>query len=160
MFDVEDKIILFDLTNSSTKPDSFLYVKSQMKQIKEAGVYFLRTNIENLDEPGIWNTYNILREVESGFRILKTDLSLRPVYHQSDENSGARIFPGVFAYTIVNTVRYQLKAHNIRHDWQNFVRIMNTQKLVTTTMLDKCKRRYTSEPVRVQRQALSKFIMP
>lgn len=116
-----------------------LWSRKPQQNEQEAGVYFLRTNIENLDEPGIWNTYNTLREVESTFRIIKTDLSLRPVYHQSDENSDAHIFLGVLAYAIVNTVRYQLKFHKINHDWQNIVRIMNTQKLVTTTMLDKAQ---------------------
>ena len=62
---------------------------------------------------------------------------MRPVYHQKDENSVAHIFLAIIAYMIVATIRYKLKVKGIKHDWQNIVRIMNTQKLVTTSALDK-----------------------
>lgn len=35
------------------------------------------------------------------------------------------------------TIRYQLKQKGINHDWRNLVRIMNTQKEVTSTMKNK-----------------------
>jgi len=130
-----------DVQHDNGQATKMLWSRKPRQDNQEAGVYFLRTNIENLDEPGIWNTYNTLREIESSFRVLKTDLSLRPVYHQSDENSDAHIFLGVLAYAIVQSVRYQLKANKIHHDWQNIVRIMNTQKLVTTTILDKAQQK-------------------
>jgi len=45
---------------------------------KEAslGLYFLRTTLLLEDEVMIWNIYNTLREIESSFRTLKTDLVL------------------------------------------------------------------------------------
>jgi transposase len=130
-----------DVQHDQGKATKILWSRKLRQDNQQAGVYFLRTNSENLDEAGIWNIYNTLRDVESSFRVLKTDLSLRPVYHQSDENSDAHIFLGVLAYAIVQTVRYQLKAQGINHDWQNIVRIMNTQKLVTATMLDKAQQK-------------------
>jgi len=39
------------------------------------------------DEVVIWNVYNTIREVESTFRTLKTDLDLRPIYHKNDEST-------------------------------------------------------------------------
>jgi len=98
------------------------------------GIYFLRTNLEQTDEKMIWNIYNTIREVKATFRILKTDLSLRPVFHQKDEFTEAHLYLGIIAYMIVNTIRYRLKHHQIHHDWQNIVRIMNTQKEATITM--------------------------
>ena len=80
----------------------------------------------------MWDIYNTIREVESSFRILKTDLSLRPVYHIHDNSCKAHLFLGVLAYTIVSTIRYKLKQHGIQHDWKNIVRIMNTQKIITS----------------------------
>ena len=38
------------------------------------------------------------------------------------------------AYWVVNTIRCQLKDNEIRSDWRELVRIMNTQKCVTTSM--------------------------
>ena len=102
---------------------------------KTEGIYFLRTSIppvELIKEEGMWDIYNTIREVESSFRILKTDLSLRPVYHIHDNSCKAHLFLGVLAYTIVSTIRYKLKQHSIQHDWKNIVRIMNTQKIITS----------------------------
>lgn len=130
-----------DVQHNQGLATQIIWSRKPQPEDDHAGVYFLRTSTENLDESGVWNIYNILRDVESSFRVLKTNLNLRPVYHQSDENSDAHIFLGVLAYAIVNTVRYQLKALGINHDWQNIVRIMNTQKLVSTTMLDKTQQK-------------------
>lgn len=114
-----------------------IYKKKQVKPRSTQGVYFLRTSKPNLDQKDFWNIYNTLTEIEATFRVLKTDLSLRPVYHQEDLNSEAHIFLGIVAYGLVNTIRYQLKQQGILHDWSNIVRIMNTQKIVTNTMLNK-----------------------
>jgi hypothetical protein len=66
------------------------------------------------------------------FRVLKTDLDLRPIYHQKDENTMAHLHLGLLAYWLVNTVRHQLKKEGIRSRWPEIVRTMNTQKAVTT----------------------------
>lgn len=97
------------------------------------GVYFLRTSLENPDESQLWMFYNTIREIEYTFRVLKTDLDLRPIFHQRDDSTMAHLHLGLLAYTLVNTIRYQLKQKGIHHDWREIVRIMNTQKCVTTT---------------------------
>jgi transposase len=104
---------------------------------KEEGVYFLRTSVKQIDEKGFWDIYNTIREIESVFRTLKTDLKMRPVFHKTDENSVAHLNLAVLAYQMVHTIRYQLKAKGINHDWTHIVRIMNTQKAATVTMKDK-----------------------
>ena len=97
------------------------------------GVYFLRTDLEIKDEAVTWNIYNTIREIESSFRCLKTDLDLRPVYHQNDDSTMAHLHLGILAYWLVNTMRHQLKAGGINHSWSEIVRIGNTQKVVTIT---------------------------
>jgi transposase len=96
------------------------------------GIYFLRTSLLLTDEVIIWNIYNTIREVESSFRCLKTDLDLRPVYHKSDAGSIAHLHLGLLAYWLVNTIRFKLKAHGINSHWPEIVRIANTQKIITT----------------------------
>lgn len=96
------------------------------------GTYFLRTNVSTLDERSAWEYYNLIREIETSNRQLKTDLELRPIYHQSDENSDAHLFFGLLAYWIVNTIRYKLKQHGITHYWTEIKRILSTQKAITT----------------------------
>jgi hypothetical protein len=97
-----------------------------------SGVYFLRTSLEVDSENMAWQCYNTIREIEDTFRVLKTDLDLRPIYHQNDESTMAHLHLGLLAYWIVNTVRYQLKQHDIHSGWREIVRTMNTQKAVTT----------------------------
>lgn len=67
----------------------------------------------------VWNTYNTIRELESSFRTLKTDLDLKPVCHKSDAGSQAHLHLGLLAYWLVNTIRCKLKAHGINSHWQD-----------------------------------------
>jgi hypothetical protein len=130
-YDVE---ILPD-TNNNLATD-IIWTNKEPKIKEDEGIYFLRTNIEKIDDPEFWRIYNIIREIESVFRVLKTDLNFRPVFHQYDESSKAHLNLAILAYQVVNTIRYQLKLKNINHDWSNIVRIMNTQKAVTSTILN------------------------
>jgi hypothetical protein len=92
----------------------------------------LRTSLQAQKEENLWQFYNTIREIEASFRVLKTDLDLRPVYHQKDENTMAHLHLGLLAYWLVNTVRHQLKQEGIHSGWREIVRSMNTQKVVTT----------------------------
>ena len=98
------------------------------------GYYLLRTTLNQKDEQVQWTIYNTIREIEATFRTLKTDLDLRPVYHKTDAAAMAHLHLGLLAYWVVNTIRYQLKQKGISNEWRDIVRIMNTQKIVTTTM--------------------------
>jgi transposase len=82
----------------------------------------------------MWDIYNAIREIESSFRCLKTDLDLRPNFHKTDSAVMAHRNLGLLAYQIVSTIRHQLKAKNIHSDWRNIVRTMNSQKCITTSM--------------------------
>ena len=73
---------------------------------KPAGIYFLRTSLDEKDEKTLWTIYNIISEIEYTFRVLKTDLDLRPIYHKTDEASMALIHLGLLAYWLVATIRY------------------------------------------------------
>ncbi len=77
----------------------------------------------------LWETYNIVRAVESSFKCLKSDLHIRPVHHQKDERVEAHIYQTILAYQLVNSIRYMLKDKQINHSWTNILRIMNTQSL-------------------------------
>ncbi len=107
-------------------------IKENMEINARSGVYFLRTSLENHDEEILWDFYNAIREIEASFRVLKTDLDLRPIYHKNDSSTMAHLHLGLLAYWVVNTIRFQLKSKGINYGWKEIVRIMNTQKAVTT----------------------------
>ena len=94
----------------------------------------MRTSLNEKDEKTLWTIYNVIREIEYTFRVLKTDLDLRPIYHKTDEASMAHLQLGILAYWLVSTIRYQLKQKGYNSDWREIVRIMNTQKCVTTSV--------------------------
>jgi len=125
-------------------------VKWEKKEVaKREGVYLLRTNLDEKDVQIQWTIYNTIREIEASFRTLKTDLDLRPVYHKKDDAAMAHLHLGLLAYTVVNTIRHQLKLKGINNEWRDITRIMNTQKMVTTTMVNQYEQtiiiRQTSE---------------
>jgi hypothetical protein len=101
---------------------------------KKVGIYFLRTSLNEKDERTLWTIYNVIREIEYTFRVLKTDLDLRPIYHKTDNASMAHLNLGLLAYWLVSTIRYQLKQKGFHSDWREIVRVMNTQKCVTTSI--------------------------
>jgi len=108
-------------------------VKEDVEINARSGIYFLRTSLVGDSEEMLWQFYNTIREIEATFRILKTDLDLRPIYHKKDESTMAHLHLGLLAYWIVNTIRHQLKMKDDHTGWSEIVRIMNTQKAVTTT---------------------------
>lgn len=97
-----------------------------------SGIYFLQSSIEDTEKV-LWDGYNAIREVEATFRVLKTDLDLRPIFHKKDEATMAHLNLGLLAYWLVNTIRHQLKKEGVNSQWKEIVRTMNTQKAVTTT---------------------------
>jgi hypothetical protein len=101
---------------------------------KKAGIYFLRTTLDENNEKTFWDIYNIIREIEYTFRVLKTDLGLRPVYHKTDDAAMAHLHLAILAYWLVATIRYQLKQKGYKHEWREVVRIMNSQKCITTSV--------------------------
>ena len=103
----------------------------------EEGVYFIQTSLQELNEKRIWKLYATLTEVESAFRTLKTDLSIRPVYHQTHQHIEAHLFLGVLAYYIVAIIRCQLKQKGLKYSWRELVRIMDSQKIISNTFMDK-----------------------
>ena len=120
---------------------------------KDNDVYFLRTNVDKIDEETTWNYYNLIREIECTNRQLKTDLNLRPIYHQKDKASDAHLFLGLLAYWIVNTIHYKLKGYGEICYRTEIVRRMSTQKTVmtktTNALGEKVQMRFCSEPTKV-----------
>jgi transposase len=108
--------------------------KSAEDTDRDAGIYFLRTSLNENDEHTLWTIYNVIREIEYTFRVLKTDLDLRPIYHKTDDASMAHLHLGILAYWLVSAIRYQLKQKGFNADWREIVRTMNTQKCVTTSV--------------------------
>jgi hypothetical protein len=124
-------------------------LKEEKDMNQRCGVYFLSTSL-NDENRILWDSYNTIRDVESTIKVLKTDLDMRPIFHKKDDSTMAHLHLAILAYWVVNTIRYQLKEEGIKHSWSEIVRIMNTQKAVTSTAQNNCEQiikiRRCSEP--------------
>jgi transposase len=68
------------------------------------GCYVLRTNIRDWDVAQLWRTYVQLSEAEAAFRIHKSELSLRPIWHQRADRVQAHILVCFLAYALWKTL--------------------------------------------------------
>jgi transposase len=64
------------------------------------GSYVLRTNVTGWSDEDLWRAYIQLTDAEAAFRIQKSDLSLRPVWHQKEERVLAHILVCFLAYVL------------------------------------------------------------
>jgi hypothetical protein len=142
------------VTHQNNKATDINWIRktpAEKEKDKQKGVYFIRTNYKNPKEKELWDVYNTIREVESTFRCLKTDLQLRPVHHQNDERIASHLYLAMLSYQMVNTIRHMLKSKGINHSWKTILRIMNTQTIQTIELpTDKktLKLRKPSKPIK------------
>lgn len=73
------------------------------------GVYLLRSNQAGWSAEEFWQTYMQLTVIERAFRVLKSDLLLRPIWHHDSERTQAHIFVCVLAYALWKTLDHLLK---------------------------------------------------
>jgi transposase len=68
------------------------------------GCYLLRSNVSDWTAEELWQAYMQLTEAESAFRIHKSDLRLRPVWHQKQERVEAHVLVCFLAYVLWKTL--------------------------------------------------------
>lgn len=101
------------------------------KKEKPKGEYFLRYTDNVIKEDKIWDLYNLTRDVEAVFRCLKTDLDIRPIYHQKDKYIEPHIWLGILSYQVVNYIRRKLKLAGNNDSWTTIVSKMRTMQAST-----------------------------
>jgi transposase len=75
------------------------------------GVYLLRTTDCAMSADDVWRTYMLLTRVEAAFRNLKTDLSIRPIYHHKENRGDAHVLFAVLAYALSVTIQLRHRQH-------------------------------------------------
>jgi len=74
------------------------------------GCYLLRTNVADWSAEDLWQAYIQLTEAEAAFRIHKSDLRIRPVWHQTEERVQAHILVCFLAYVVWKTLHQMTQA--------------------------------------------------
>jgi len=85
------------------------------KRLQEAqlrdGHYLLRTNLVAEDPAVLWDRYMQLTQIEAAFKCLKSELGIRPIYHQLEHRVEAHILVAFLAYCLSVTLKHRLQAH-------------------------------------------------
>jgi len=91
------------------------------------GVYILRTNVHDWSDEELWRTYIQLTEAEAAFRIQKSDLAIRPIWHHKERRIKAHILVCFLGYALWKTLQqWQSRAglgHSPRTILEEFSRI-------------------------------------
>jgi hypothetical protein len=73
------------------------------------GAYMLRTNLTAGSAEELWSKYMQLTEAEASFRALKSELSIRPLFHQKEPRVKAHVLVAFLGYALWVTLKHLLK---------------------------------------------------
>jgi transposase len=73
------------------------------------GAYMLRTNLQTGTAEQLWSQYMQLTEAEASFRALKSELSIRPLFHQLEPRVKAHVMVAFLGYALWVTLKHLLK---------------------------------------------------
>jgi transposase len=79
------------------------------QQVRE-GAYLLRTNLPPSDPAQLWKSYIQLTEAEAAFRALKSELAIRPIFHQLERRTKAHVLVAFLGYAMWVTLKHLLQA--------------------------------------------------
>ena len=80
----------------------------QTWQQAREGAYLLRTNLPSGEPAKLWKDYIQLTEAEAAFRALKSELSIRPIFHQLERRAKAHILVAFLGYALWVTLKHLL----------------------------------------------------
>ena len=86
--------------------------KAKLKAAEQRdGHYLLRSNLTAEDPAVLWTRYVQLTHIESVFRCLKSELSIRPIHHQLEHRADAHVLIAFLAYCLQVTLKNRLMIH-------------------------------------------------
>jgi transposase len=104
---------LYDLALRDTPEGVRLFwqIKEDRKGWRESreGAYLLRTNLKADTAEELWSKYMQLTEAEASFRALKSELSVRPLFHQREPRVKAHVMVAFLGYALWVTLKHLLK---------------------------------------------------
>ena len=137
--------------------------KSGQQQWREAreGAYLLRTNLSAATASELWEKYMQLTEVEASFRALKSELSLRPLYHQREPRVKAHVMVAFLGYALWVTLKHLLRRSSSEWSAQRALAELSTLQsadiILPTTDGREIRLRRITEPTTAQQKLLNQL---
>ena len=101
------------------------------------GFFGLRTNIKNANPSEILTHYRGLWQVEQTFRITKSNLEIRPVFHYTPRRIRAHFLICYIALTLIRHVEFTLKINNIDLSTDQLLMLLNRMRKIQLVNSDK-----------------------
>jgi transposase len=100
-----------DLRDTANGVRLIWQMKEDRRQWRESreGAYLLRTNLKAETAEELWSKYMQLTEAEASFRALKSELSVRPLFHQLEPRVKAHVMVAFLGYALWVTLKQLLK---------------------------------------------------
>ena len=100
-----------DLRDTAEGLRLFWQIREDRKNWRESreGAYLLRTNLQADTAEELWSKYMQLTEAEASFRALKSELSVRPLFHQLEPRVKAHVMVAFLGYALWVTLKHLLK---------------------------------------------------
>ena len=128
------------------------------------GCYLLRTNVTDWSDEELWKAYIQLTEAENAFRIDKSDLRLRPIWHQKEERVQAHILVCFLAYVLWKTLGQKCQRAGLgdepRRVFEELGEIALVDVVLPTCQGIEIRRRCITEPTDHQAILLAHLRMP
>lgn len=106
-------------------------------EMRFSGSYYLRSDRTELGDQELWELYMTLTEVEEAFRCLKSELGLRPTYHQKDCRLAGHLFISVLAYHLLACIQRELSRKGIHHRWETIRKLLANHMLATSAVTNR-----------------------
>ena len=100
-----------DLRDTGEGVRLFWQMKEERRNWRESreGAYLLHTNLKAETAEELWSKYMQLTEAEASFRVLKSELSVRPLFHQLEARVKAHVMVAFLGYALWVTLKHLLK---------------------------------------------------
>ena len=98
------------------------------------GCYLLRSNVTDWSDEELWKAYIQLTEAENAFRIHKSDLSIRPVWHQKEDRVRAHILVCFMAYVLWKTLAQLCQQAGIGEEPRRVIAELSELRLVDVVL--------------------------
>ncbi len=125
------------------------------------GAYLLRTNLQADSAAELWTKYIQLTEAETAFRALKSELSIRPLFHRLERRVKAHILVAFLGYALWVTLKHLLRGKNIEMSPAKALALLSTLQsadiVLPTTEAREIRLRRITNPSAEQQNLLARL---
>jgi transposase len=130
---------------------------------RSEGCYLLRSNVTDWTPEELWRAYMQLTEAEAAFRVHKSDLQIRPVWHHREHRVGAHILVCFLAYVLWKTLAASCHQAGLGHEprqvFEELSEITLVDVVLPTRQGVEVRKRCISQPTEHQRILLQRLGM-